>query len=136
MSIYVDVTPFTSACIAEVAVATGKPAETVAQHALAAAMREFPTKGRYMVVHGPDLDTLEQILGRGSILNSTDLRSKVERLAGITYGNIRFNFSPGQLEEIARRAERLSMTPERLIRQTVTKMEELFFTHLGVGAGG
>ena len=93
----------------------------------------LPLSGRCVVVHGAVLQRLEEILGSGSILNHEDLSQKVQRLAGITYGNIRMDFSPGQLEEIAGRAERLGLEPEELIRRTVRKMEELFFTHLGVG---
>jgi hypothetical protein len=120
----------------DLAVARGKDPEAVAHEILRAALKDLPTDGRYVVVSGLDLEGLETILSGGSVLNALDLLRKVERLAGITFNNIRFEFTPGQLEEIQRRAERLGLTAEELCRRTVRKMEELFFTHLGVGAAG
>jgi hypothetical protein len=110
--------------------------ETVAAEVLRAALRDLPLDGRYVVITGDELDRLEGILSGGSILNSIDLFRKVERLAGITFNNVRFEFTPGQLEELQSRADRLGLTVDELCRRTVAKMQELFFTHLGVGAHG
>lgn len=110
--------------------------ETVAAEVLRAALKDLPLDGRYVVVTGDELDRLESILSGGSVLNSIDLFRKVERLAGITFNNIRFEFTPGQLEELQSRADRLGLSTEELCRRTVAKMQELFFTHLGVGAQG
>jgi hypothetical protein len=111
-----------------------KDPETLAARTLEGALRVvLPRSGRYVVVEAADLDVLEQIFSGGSVLNSQDLRQKVERLAGISFGHVRLDFSPGQLEEIARRAERQGLEPEELIRRCAKKMDELFFTHLGLG---
>lgn len=110
--------------------------ELVASRRLRDALKDLPDDGRYILVTGEALDRLEKIFAGGSVLNSIDLLRKVERQAGITFNNIRFEFTPGQLEEIQRRAERLGLTTEELCRRCVQKMEELFFTHLGVGAQG
>ena len=117
----------------EIARTTQRDPETVAARVLEGAARILPQQGRYLVVDGADLDVLEQIFSGGSVLNSADLRRKVERLAGISFGHVRLEFSPGQLEEIAHRAERQGLSPEELIRRCAKKMEELFFTHLGMG---
>lgn len=111
-----------------------KDLEVVAAYLLRDALKELPLDQRYLVTTGAELEALETILSGGHLLNSVDLLRKVERLAGVTFNNIRFEFTPGQLEEIQRRAERLGLTAEELCRRTVVKMEELFFTHLGVGA--
>lgn len=110
--------------------------EVVAAQLLRDACREFPVEGRHVILDSADLEALGHILNGGDVLNGQDLVDKVSRLAGITFHNIRLEFTPGQLEELARRAERLSLTPEDLTRRTVKRMEELFFTHLGVGAAG
>lgn len=109
----------------------GKAKDLLVQQLLRDAMA-LP-RGRMLALDAVGLEQLEKILGGGSVLNQQDLALKVQRLAGITYGNIRLDFTPSQLEEIARRAERLSLTPEELVRRTAQKMEELFFTHLGTG---
>lgn len=109
--------------------------EMTATRLLASSAALFPLGGRVVVLSGDPLDNLEGLLGGGSVLNGEDLQKKVERLAGISFGHVRLPFSPGQLEEIATRAERNSLTPEQMIERTARKMYELFFTHLGQGVG-
>lgn len=114
-------------------VVLGKDPEVVASFLLRDALREYPIQGRHLVLDHPELDRLAKTLGGGDVLNGEDLCLKVERLAGISFHNIRLEFTPGQLEEIAWRANRLGLTPEELAARIVKKMEELFFTHM-VGA--
>lgn len=110
--------------------------EVVASQLLRDACREFPVDGRHLILDHDTLAALAMLLGGGDVLNGPDLTDKVSRLAGITFHNIRMEFTPGQLEELNRRAERLGLTAEELTRRTVQRMEELFFTHLGVGSAG
>ena len=110
--------------------------EVLASRLLATALHDLPASGRHVVLDQATLDVLASILFGGDVLNGADLVDKVSRLAGITFHNIRLEFTPGQLEELARRAERLGLTAEELTRRTVKRMEDLFFTHLGVGAAG
>lgn len=135
-SIYVAVTQDGLSTLERRAVAQRRTAEVVAATLLRDALHDLPATGRHVVLDHATLDALAEILGGGDVLNGPDLVAKIERLAGITFHNIRLEFTPGQLEELARRAERLSLTPEELTRRTIERMEQLFFTHLGVGAAG
>jgi hypothetical protein len=120
----------------ERAAAHQRDLETEAGSVLSAALQLLPLDGRTVVLDGQVVQALEDLLVGGSLLSGEDLLQKVNRLAGISYGHVRLSFSPGQLEEIENRAARLSMSGEELIRRTAKKMEELFFTHLGVGSQG
>jgi hypothetical protein len=115
--------------------ATRHDLEQVASQVLASAVALLPLAGRAVVLSGDPLEQLESQLGGGSILNAADLEQKVARLASISFAHVRLPFTPGHLEEIASRAERLGITPEQLIERTAQKMYELFFTHLGQGVG-
>lgn len=101
--------------------------EYVASQLLSDAAECLPAAGRYVVVAGPELEALERILGGGSVTHGTDLRVKVERLAGISFQHIRLQFSPGQLEELARRAERQGRTVEQIVEMMVPRIHEQFF---------
>jgi hypothetical protein len=136
MTIRVVLTPQAVDRLDAVAKVRGTDYETAAAKVLSDALTTIPATGRYLVVDPHTLDQLELRLGGGSLLSALDLWAKVDRLAAISYGHVHLDFTPGQLEEIGRRAERLSLTPEQLITRTVKKMEELFFTHLGVGSQG
>lgn len=108
------------------AVARKVPVETVIQQHLRATMH-VPVGTKYLIMEQDDLVALEGILGGGSLLNSGDLRRKVERLAGISFHHVRLPFTPNQLEELAHRAERLSLTSEQLIERIGQKLYEQFF---------
>lgn len=101
--------------------------ESAAGHLLAAAAVSLPSVGRYAVVHGVDLEAIERILGGGSVLNGDDLYTKIQRLAGISFQHVRLEFTPGQLEEVQRRAERQGLTVEQLVARMVPRIHEQFF---------
>jgi hypothetical protein len=92
----------------------------------------LPVTGRALVLSGDDLDTLERILGGGSLLNSGDLRKKVERLAGISFLHLRLPFTPNQLELLAEKAARNGLTVEQLAERTAPRMYAQFFDLVGV----
>ena len=79
------------------------------------------------MLHGEDLDTLETILGGGSILNAADLLKKVQRLAGISFLHLRLPFTPNQLELLTEKAARNSLTVEELVNRTAPRIYEQFF---------
>lgn len=114
----------------QIATAQGREVEHAAGIMLNAAASSLPASGRFFVVTGADLGVLEEILGGGSITSSADLRAKVERLAGISFQHIRLQFTPGQLEEMQRRAERQGRTVEALVEMMVPRIHEQFFNLL------
>ncbi|MGH7418837.1 MAG: hypothetical protein ACREKB_13785 [Candidatus Rokuibacteriota bacterium] len=101
--------------------------ELTAQQLLALAVRALPPSGRVVCVGGEGLQTLEAILGGGSILNQDDLLKKVERLAGISFLHCRLPFTPNQLEALAEKAARNSLTVEQLVERTAPRIYEHFF---------
>jgi len=110
-----------------VAAHQGRDLETAAGLMLAASLVSLPAEGRYTVLGGPDLLALEDLLGGGSILNATDLRQKVERLAGISFQHVRLQFTPGQLEQLLERATRQGKSVEQLVEQMAPRIHEQFF---------
>lgn len=103
---------------------------TAAQH-LRSAAHHLPASGRFLVVHGDQLDQLERILGGGSLLNQADLLKKVQRLAGISFLHIRLPFTPNQLEALKEKASRNSLTVEQLVERTAPRIYEQFFDLVG-----
>lgn len=104
-----------------------KDLELCAAQLVRAASNHLPPGGRYVVVSGEALETLEKILGGGSVMNSADLQKKVERLAGISFLHIRLPFTPNQLEMLAEKAARNSLTVAQLAERTAPRMYEQFF---------
>lgn len=88
---------------------------------------DTPITQRLLVVTGADLQALEQTLGGGALATGADLLARVHRWAGITIGDIRLQFSPAQLAEIAHRAEKQGRSPETIVREIVSQMEHEFF---------
>lgn len=104
-----------------------QPLETLAAQRLASGVTLLPPSGRVVVLSGAVLQTLEEILGGGSILNQEDLQKKVERLAGISFLHCRLPFTPNQLEALVEKAERNSLTVEQLVERTAPRIYEHFF---------
>lgn len=104
-----------------------QPLETLAAARLKASLQLLPPSGRVVVVHGDILQRLEEILGGGSILNQADLAKKVERLAGVSFLHCRLPFTPNQLEALAEKAARNSLTVQQLVERTAPRIYEHFF---------
>lgn len=95
---------------------------------LTEATKKLPPKGlRYLVVGPAPIDRLEQILGGGSLLHAKDLEAKVGRLAGVSFRHVRLPFTPNQLELLAEKAARQSLTVEQLVERTAPRIYESFF---------
>lgn len=107
--------------------AVGKPAEMIVAQLLQAALTLLPEAGRVVVLSGKPLETLEQILGGGSILNAPDLQKKVERLAGVSFQHVRLPFTPNQLELLAEKAQRNGLSVQQLVERTAPRIYEQFF---------
>ena len=104
-----------------------QPLEQVLDRLVAQAVKLMPERGRVVVVTGSTLTALEQILGGGSVLHEADLLLKVERLAGVSFLHCRLPFTPNQLEALAEKASRNSLSVEQLIERTAPRIYEHFF---------
>lgn len=92
-----------------------------------ARMAATPITQRQLVLTGLVLEQVERTLGGGSLLSPEDLLTRTRALASISIGDIRLNFSPGQLAEIAHRAEKQGKSPQVIVEEIVKQMEENFF---------
>ena len=70
---------------------------------------------------------LEQTLGLGSGRDPAVLVEAVERLAAISIGTVRVDFTPGQLEEIKHRAGKRGHTVEQELRAAVDRVKDEIF---------
>ena len=106
-------------------------AEATAARILQEAIRQKLLPGQRMIVLGPkEIDALESLVSGGSVLNGMDLVAKVGRLAGISFHHTRIQFTPGQLEDVARRAASNGLTVDQLLERTTPRIYEMFFNLL------
>lgn len=71
---------------------------------------------------------LDDLLGLGATLSSDQLLAAVGRLGAIRIGDIRIPFTPGQLSELAHRAQKRGRTVEAEMKAVVARIEdELFY---------
>lgn len=91
-----------------------------------------PTK-RVVMLDQALLDRIEKKVGGGNLTSGVDLAARVERLAGIAFMGRDLRLSPGQLEELARRAAKRGVTIDRLIEDVWQVLARDFFD---VGLGG
>jgi hypothetical protein len=70
---------------------------------------------------------LEETLGLGATAAPDRLIKAVQRLAKITIGRIAISFTPGQLEELKRRADKRGHTPERELKDVVERIKQEIF---------
>lgn len=82
---------------------------------------------RALTLDGSTRDRLEQVLGIGATRSPDHLLAAVDRLARIEIGGVRIDFTPGQLEEIARRAKKRAWSVEQAIKSVVDRIREDLF---------
>jgi serine/threonine protein kinase HipA of HipAB toxin-antitoxin module len=89
---------------------------------------------RYQIVDGAERmltaavrTRLEQTLGLGATRNVDALIEAVERLAKIEIGEIRIEFTPGQLEEIKYRATKRGQTVPQALQAVIDRIKEEIF---------
>lgn len=114
---------------------SGLPLEQVLAQQLRK-FRQVAPKTRVVVLTGDALDTVEQVLAGGSVSSGADLANKVTRLAGIRFHEIRLDFTPGQLDELAYRAERQGRPVKDLVAEIVRGITEQFFWTTAGGQAG
>lgn len=71
---------------------------------------------------------IEQTTGIGTTQSAAKLVPAIERLARISIGTIKIEFTPGQLEEIKRRATKRGITVKQELQRCVDRVkDEIFF---------
>lgn len=86
---------------------------------------------RAIVVGAANRQRLEKVLSGGSLFDGNDLTMKVEALAKLEIGEVRLEFTPGQLKQLANVARRNGKTVEEVTRETVKQLEWQFFDAVG-----
>lgn len=89
---------------------------------------------RYAIVDGNErilsaaLRTrLEQTLGVGATTNADNLIAAVERLASLSIGEVKIEFTPGQLAEIKYRATKRGQTVEQALQAVIDRIKDEIF---------
>ena len=85
---------------------------------------------RGFVITGTDLAALESALAGGHLKDSADLLQKTRRLAAIHFGEHRLELTPGQFEEIARRAKHEKKTVGQALNEVFKRMTSEFFRYV------
>lgn len=75
-----------------------------------------------LVIDGASRAALEKALGFGSTKSAGDLVTVASRLARLSVGDIAIDFSPGQWDVLAHRAQKRGISVEALVRQIVDKL--------------
>ncbi len=89
---------------------------------------DIPVNQRVVGLTGEHLEEVERLLGLGSTQNATTLMAAIRAWAGITLGDIRLDFSPAQLEELALRAEKQGKPTKDLVEDLVQQIcRDLFY---------
>lgn len=86
---------------------------------------------RVVLVDPRNRDRLEQILSGGTLRDAEDLVAKVQKLASLEIGEIRVDWTPGQLRELQEYARRNRKTLQEVVKATVERMGAQFFSHVG-----
>lgn len=94
--------------------------------------RGIPATDRVVVIDSRTRAALEAILHGGSLRDSADLLAKVQRLGAIKIGEVRLDFSPGQLEELKHIANRNRRQVKDVVLETVRRIENQFFDRVGI----
>lgn len=74
---------------------------------------------------------LEDLAGLGATKTAAALVAAVDRLGSIRIGDVRLSFTPGQLRELAHRAEKRGHTVEEEVRAVVQRIQDDLFWHGG-----
>jgi len=82
---------------------------------------------RIIVIDPKNRQELENVLSGGSLLSAEDLVTKVKAVISISIGDIRLDFTPGQMRELNNVARRNGRTVEQVVKDTVKRMEAQFF---------
>jgi hypothetical protein len=84
-------------------------------------------KDRVVLILPPERVRLEEFTNRLPLASAEDLVRRVEALAGLSIGHIRFRWTPSQFRQLQAMAERWRMTPAQYAERIVRQIEEQFF---------
>lgn len=93
--------------------------------------KDVSPSDRVVVVDPKVRNRLEQILGGGSLKDAEDLLQKVEGLADIQIGEIRVEFSPGELKQMKHWANRQGKAVDYIVKDIVTRIKLTIFDYVG-----
>ena len=80
-----------------------------------------------LTLQKPDRELIEETAGIGSTQSVPELIGAVRRLAGISIGDVRIPFTPGQLEELTLRARKRGQTVQQAIEAVVARIRDELF---------
>lgn len=81
-----------------------------------------------LTLSAADRESLEQVAGVGATRTGADLVHAVQRLARIRIGEVEIPFTPGQLEELAHRAQKRGRSIQAEVQAVVDRIrDELFW---------
>lgn len=93
--------------------------------------KEFPTKYERiqdgLLLPRPLCTLLEETTGVGTTRNPEELTHAIERLARISIGDVKIPFTPGQIEEIAHRAQKRGLSVQQEIQRIVDRIKDEIF---------
>jgi hypothetical protein len=118
--------------VAEKYAARLRPSQTLDQ-VLAIQLERFADadpRDRILLVLPVERAQLEALTTHLPLTSAADLVKRVEELAELSVGRIRFRFTPKQWNELKHRAERWRMTPKQFAEKIVRQLEEGFFTEM------
>ncbi len=87
---------------------------------------------RVFVIDSRTRSQLEQITGGASLKDAPDLLSRVLKMASISIGDIRLDFTPGQLLQLKTFAGRNHRPVDDVVRDVVKQLEWQFFDQVQV----
>lgn len=82
---------------------------------------------RVLLVTSRVRSKLENLLTGGSLADDQDLYKRVEDLASFKIGEVRMDFTPGQMKQLAAIAQRNRKSLNEVFKETVKQIEWKFF---------
>jgi hypothetical protein len=82
---------------------------------------------RVLLVRKKERQELEALLGQVSLQSDSDLVERVKRLAALSIGEVKLQFTPAQLTEMKRRAEKNKRTFQEELAVSVRSVQSLVF---------
>lgn len=82
-----------------------------------------------MVLTRATCGRIEAITGIGTAQSPDRLLAALDRLAKISIGEVKIDFTPGQLEEIKHRATKRGQTVEQTVQAIVDRIKDELFFH-------